>query len=395
MVRESNDIEINKIQPIVQRFMSELANKPEEVSLEDFMIELMARELPEKPLSEIRQFCHEILKETDVFNDNREAINNYSKAGGSKNQWLFQKISKKVSERIKAIRSEKKEQDKLSEQEIQADVQKEVERQTEILNENNNLIRAWLRKNKTIEALAKSVNNTLKDKIKSFALLESKFTSTNIREATYSLGKNAAWFGIGSAIVGTAFYFVKQKTNHEEIKTEEAIAVALNESSDTGIKVATAAAIKVSLEKGMIPLLAKSTPAGVITNIACVGIENLKILAKYSKHEIKGIEAMDSIAKTSLTLIYGLGWGGEGAAIGAVLFSFFPIVGTIIGSIFGGMVGYIAGNIYGEGLYAGAKELIGKARIFAEITWDSLCVRRKEEARLTANAMQRHKIKNL
>lgn len=389
-----NDIEINQIQPIVQKFMTALANKPEDQSLENLMVEVMSEELPDKSLLEIQAFCQEILKETTTFNENHESLNSYSKSGGNKNQWLFRKISDKISEKIAVLKKGSTGADKLAEQEIQESVKQQLERQTEAINSTNNLIRKWLKSTKTIEGLVKSVHLEVRANLKTLiAAAETKATTASIQEAAYSLGKNVAWLGIGSAIVGTAFYLVQQKTSHQDIKKEEAIEIALNTGSDTGIKVATAAAIKVSLERGMIPLLAKSTPAGLITNIACVGIENLKILAKFSKHEIKGTDAMDKIAKTSLTMFYGLGWGTEGAALGASLFSFFPIIGTIVGSIFGGMVGYIAGSVYGEGLHAAAKELIGKAKVYADITWNSLCVRRQEMIRQSVSMIQYQNIK--
>ena len=388
-----NDIEINQIKPIVQKFMSALANKPEEKSLEDLMVEVMAEELPDKSLHEIREFCQAILKETTTFNENHDSLNSYSRLGWNKNQWLFRKVSEKISEKISVLKKGSTRIDKLSEQEIQESVKQEVERQTEAINSTNNLIRRWLKSSKTNEGLVKAVHLEVKAKLKTLVAVESKISSASIQEAAYSLGKNVAWLGIGSAIVGMAFYLVQQKNSHQNINKEEAIKIALDTGSDTGIKVATAVAMKVCLERGMIPLLGKSTPAGVITNIACVGIENLKILAQFSKREIKGIDAMDKMAKTSLTMFYGLSWGTEGAAMGATLFSFFPVIGTIVGSIFGGMVGYIAGSVYGEGLHVAAKELIGKARAFADITWNSLCVKQQEKVCQSVRTIQYQNLK--
>lgn len=102
---------------------------------------------------------------------------------------------------------------------------------------------------------------------------------------------------------------------------------------------------------------------------------------------------MNNIAKTSVTVYYGLGWGAEGAAIGATFFSFFPIVGTVIGSIFGGMVGYIAGNTFGEGIYIGSKKLFDKARNFANQTWNCLCAKEKQEVRIANRLTQNQKLR--
>lgn len=376
---KDTEIDISKIQPIVQSFMTAYANKPEDISLEEFTADLMAIELPEMSHEDIKLFCAEISKATETFNGDYQSINTYCRDGRNKNQWLYKKILEKVASKKLQL--------------TESNILVKIEEQSHALNICNCKIHNLLYSKKTIEGLFKSISREFRDQLKSVVAPELKAASKNIQEATYLLGKNAAWSGIGTAVVSAAFYFAQKKANKEEIKTEEAIETALTSGSDMGIKVATAAAIKVSLEKGMIPILAKSTPAGVITNIACVGIENLKIVAKYSQNKINALEAMNNIAKTSITMFYGLSWSTEGAALGATFFSFFPIVGTVVGSIFGGMVGYIAGDTFGEGLYAGAQKLFDKAKTFANITWNCLCAKEKQEMRLSNELVQYQKLR--
>ena len=376
---EETGIDINNIQPIVQRFMTAYANKPEEDSFEDFTANLIAKELPEMPLAEVKQFCAEVTKAAITFDSDIQSLNDFCRDGHNKSQWLYKRIVKRfVSDKLRR-----------QENNILAD----VEEQSHALNMCNCKLYDFLHSHKTVDGLIKTISREFRTHLKSVVAPELKVASKNIQEAVSSLSKNIVWSGIGGAIVSSAVYMVQQRVNRREIKTEEAVEAALISGSDTGIKIATAAAIKVSLERGFIPLLAKSTPAGVITNIAYVGIENLKIIAKYSKNEINSLEAVNKIAKTSLSLFYGLEWSVEGAALGATFFSFFPIVGTIVGSIFGGMVGYIAGNTWGEGIYAGAKKMFSKARIFADLTWNCLCSEEKQKMRLENSLVQYQKLR--
>ena len=372
------EIDINNIQPIVQRFMTAYANKPDDDPFEDFCANLIATELPEMPREEIKQFCAEAIKATETFDSNYESLNSYCREGNNKNQWLYRKIQGRIA------------QNRL--QRVESSILADIEEQSHALNICNCKLHELIHSNKTVDGLVKSISREVKTQLKSAAAPELKIASKNIREATYALGKNAVWSGIGGAIVSSAFYMVKQKATHQKIKTEEAVGAALTSGSDAGIKVVTAAAIKVGLQKGFIPILAKSTPAGVITNIACVGIENLKIMAKFSKNEISAMEAINSIAKTSVTMFYGLGWSAEGAVLGAAVFSFLPVVGTIVGSVFGGMVGYIAGSAFGEGVFAGSKKLLAKAKTFADITWKCLCSKEKQEVRLVNSLVQYQKV---
>ena len=376
---EEADIDINNIQPVVQRFMTAYADKPDDEPFEDFTANLIAGELPEMPPEEIKQFCEEVIKVTEGFDGNYRSLNSYCRDGHNKNQWLYRKIQARIaSNRFKRTESS-----------ILAD----IEEQSHALNICNCKLHELLHSSKTVDGLVKSINREVKIQLKSVAVPELKVASKNVREAAFSLGKNAVWSGIGVAVVSSAVYMVKQKAKRQEIKKEEAVGAALNSGSDTGIKIVTAAAIKVGLEKGFIPILAKSTPAGVITNIACVGIENLKIMAKFSRNEISALEAINSIAKTSITMFYGLGWSAEGAVHGAAYFSFLPVVGTLVGSVFGGMVGYIAGSTFGEGIYAGSKKLLEKARTFADVTWNCLCAKERQELRLADSLVQYQKVK--
>ena len=375
---EETDIDVNEIQPIVQRFMTAYANKPSDEPFEDFTANLIASELPEMPPEEIKQFCSEAVKATKTFDDNYESLNCYCREGHNKNQWLYRKIQGRIASN--------------KFQRLESSILADVEEQARAVNICNCKLHELIHSNRTVEGLVKSISREFKTQLKSAVAPELKIASKNIREATYALGKNADWSGIGGAIVSSAFYIVKQKATHQKIKTEEAVGTALISGSDAGIKVVTAAAIKVGLQKGFIPILAKSTPAGVITNIACVGVENLKIMAKFSKNEISAMEAINSIAKTSVTMFYGLGWSAEGAVLGAAAFSFLPVVGTIVGSVFGGMVGYIAGSTFGEGVFAGSKKLLEKARTFADITWKCLCAKEKQEVRLANSLVQYQKV---
>ena len=376
---EETDIDVKNIQPIVQRFMTAYANKPDDEPFEDFTANLIASELPEMPPKEIKKFCAEAVKATEAFDSNYESLNRYCREGHNKNQWLYRKMLARIAQNRY--------------QRAESSILADIEEQSHALNICNCKLHELIHSNKTVDGLVKSISREVKAQLKAAVAPELKIASKNIREATYALGKNAVWSGIGGAIVGSAFYMVKQKANRQEIKTEEAVETALTDGSDAGIKIVTAAAIKAGLEKGFIPLLARSTPAAVITNIACVGIENLKILAKFYRNEISALEAINSIAKTSVTLFYGLGWSAEGAVLGAAVFSFLPVAGTIVGSVFGGMVGYIAGSTFGEGVFAGSKKLLEKSRIFADVTWKCLCSKEKQELRLANSLVQYQRVR--
>lgn len=175
------------------------------------------------------------------------------------------------------------------------------------------------------------------------------------KDLALQIGKNAGMAGLQAAAITTGFSLASQVINGEGIDTDTTVEVALTTGVDAGVKAATAGALKVAAEKGVIRLIPKGTPAGIIANIACVGIENIKILSKVAIGEMTMSQAMEQMGRTTTSMIYGIGWGAAGATIGVAALSWIPIVGPVVGGLVGGMVGHMAGSKFGEAVYSGLK----------------------------------------
>lgn len=178
------------------------------------------------------------------------------------------------------------------------------------------------------------------------------------KELTMNIAKNASLAGIQSAAISSGFDIAKSIMDGEKIEADEVVYKALVTGADSGIKAATAGALHVGVQKGIISVIPKSTPIGVLTNVACIGIENLKIMGQVVNSEISSVEAIDKIGLTSLSMIYGLSWAAKGAAT----LSWVPVVGPVLGGLIGGTVGYIAGSKFGESVYKTSKKIGSKAK---------------------------------
>lgn len=110
-----------------------------------------------------------------------------------------------------------------------------------------------------------------------------------------------------------------------------------------GVKAATAGALKVASEKGILSLLPPGTKDTVSANLACIRIEQIKIFAKVASGELSVTQATDLMGRTTVSSIYSLGWGATGMGIGASVLSWIPVVGPVIGGLTGGLVGSMAG----------------------------------------------------
>ena len=194
----------------------------------------------------------------------------------------------------------------------------------------------------------------------------------NTKELALNIGKNAGLAGLQAAVITTGFDLVAKKVKGEPIEGDEMLELALKTGADSGIKAATAGALKVVSEKGVVTIIPPGTPAGVIAQVTCVGIENAKILAKAASGEITLTEALDMMGRTTTAMMYGLGWGSTGMAIGAVALSWIPIVGPVIGGVVGGTIGYMAGSKFGSAVYSGLKKVGSAIKSAAKKVWSGV-----------------------
>lgn len=175
------------------------------------------------------------------------------------------------------------------------------------------------------------------------------------KDLALHLGKEAGRMGAQAAVITAGFDMVNKMVNDEPIEADEVVETALRTGADTGVKAAAAGALKVASEKGVLKIIPKGTAASTIANVACVGIENVKILGKVATGELTMSEGLDEMGKTSTAMVYGLSWGTTGTVIGVAALSWIPFVGPVVGGVIGGMVGYMAGSKFGETVYSGVK----------------------------------------
>ena len=194
----------------------------------------------------------------------------------------------------------------------------------------------------------------------------------NTRELALNLGKNAAISGMQAAAFCTGIELAGMAINGEEIDGGELVETALKTGADTGVKAAAGGALTVASERGIIPFPPKGTAPGTITKIACVGIENIKIMWKVAKGELTVSEGLERMGRTSVSMYAGLSAGVVGAEVGAALFSWIPIAGPIIGGLAGGIVGYAAGSKFGETIFNAGKKVVSAGKKIVTNAWEGI-----------------------
>lgn len=132
---------------------------------------------------------------------------------------------------------------------------------------------------------------------------------------------------------------------------------SLRATTQTAAQVAVSGAVVVAVKNGWLGAALRNTPAGLITNIACVGLQNAKILYKLGKGELTQSEALDAIGNTTVTTSMAIAGATKGASLGAAIGTVFGPIGTAVGGFVGGVAGGIAGGQIGEIVYEAGKTM--------------------------------------
>lgn len=185
-----------------------------------------------------------------------------------------------------------------------------------------------------------------------------------------ALSKNIAKQAVGSALLSVGFQggrivgrriwngLTGKKKPDIEQDLQEFIHASIQSVGQTGIAVAVTGGITVAIKSGWLGKALKNTPVGHITNIVTLGLENSKILYKFSKGELTGKEALDQAGSASVSMVGAIAAGGKLASVGAGLGCVFGPVGTAVGGIVGGVIGGMAGSAVGDGLYRAGKSIV-------------------------------------
>lgn len=209
----------------------------------------------------------------------------------------------------------------------------------------------------TSNPLSKSTAEQMRDDAQSGKWNELNWNEYKTKDLAIGIGKQAGYAALQGTAIGVGFDIAQKLWNGEEIQGEEVVETALVSGVDFGIKAAAAGAIKVGVEKKIIKVIPKGTPASTIANIVFVAVEDAKVVGKILTGELSLKEGIEKIEQTTVATAAGLVTMGEGTAIGAAAGAIFGPVGVAIGGFVGGTVGYMAGSKVGETIVKGAQKI--------------------------------------
>lgn len=206
-------------------------------------------------------------------------------------------------------------------------------------------------------SLTKPKAEQMRDEAQSGNWKELNWNEYKTKDVAIGIGKQAGQAALQGAVIGVGFDVAQKVWNGEEIEAEEVVETAIKSGTDFGVKAAAAGALKVGVEKEIISVIPKGTPASTFANIAHVAIEDAKIVGKMATGELTPKEGLEKIEQTTVSTVAGLATMGKGAAIGSTIGLALGPAGAAVGGFVGGTVGYMAGSKVGETVVKGAQKI--------------------------------------
>lgn len=184
-----------------------------------------------------------------------------------------------------------------------------------------------------------------------------------MRDLSIGIAKNAACAGILGAGMSAGVEIVSKIANGEQIEAEDVVLAAAKGGSSAALFDATSCAIKVGVEKDMIPLIPKGTSVATIANVAFVVVEDVKVLSQIADGELTLKEGLDALEATTISSVAGLAVAeGVGAA-----------VGTAIGGPIGTVAGAVVGAVAYTAVSAVTKAVVTGAQMVRDVACEAVC----------------------
>ena len=211
--------------------------------------------------------------------------------------------------------------------------------------------------NVTSKPLTKQQAKELQKNAQTNNWLDTDWNDYIAKDIAMGIGKQAGQACLQGAAVGVGMTLVSKVCKGEEIDGEEVVKNAIVSGTDFGVKTATAGALKVASEKGILKAIPKGTKGTTFANIAFVAVENAKVLGKVASGELTIKEGLDTMQQTTGACVAGIAASAKGGAIGATIGAVLGPVGSVVGGFIGSTLGYMGGSKIGESIVKGVQKV--------------------------------------
>lgn len=319
--------EIEGFVPIAADLLSSYLNKSAETTTLDWLKNNMTKYLPDTAAKIIDEISDEVIDCVDEFNNNMRSLEENSRQGRTNEQWMQSQLRELPNKDMHET----------------GEYLSQVER---ALAAGNQTVEKAM---KTGEPLTIDAEPVQKNEPVSTDTNWNKFALNNVIS---NIAGQATVAGLNGAMLTSGADMILKATEKLSVTKKDIAEADLYGSLDTGLKVASTAALKIAADMGKIPLL-KKTPIGTIASVACWGVESVKAITNFASGRKNAMQTVDHLGKAAISAVTGLVKKGVDMAV----WSKIPVIGPYIGMTTGTAVGDTASKKIGELLQVGLKKI--------------------------------------
>ena len=154
-----------------------------------------------------------------------------------------------------------------------------------------------------------------------------------------------------------------QSVEGDSLSSEDIAGMEIDSTLDKGLKAIAAGALNICSVTGKIPVL-RNIATPVLTNVACVGVEGVKALAKFGQGKISATRTIEHIERAVTAGAVGI--IRKGTELGKKLLSKLPIIGNTVGSAVATIVGKTVEKKAAQYIHQGIEKIKPIAKVALE-----------------------------
>ena len=319
--------EIEGFVPIAADLLSSYLNKSAETTTLDWLKNNMTKYLPDTAAKVINEISDELIDCVDEFNNNMQSLEENSRQGKTNEQWMQSQLRELPN----------------------MDMNQTGEYLSKVqagLTAGNQQVEKALKTGEPLTIDAEPIQENNQE------TTQQNWNKFSLNSVISNIAGQATIAGLNGAMLTSGADMALKVTEKLPVLKKDIAEANLFSSLDTGLKVASAAALKIAANTGKIPFL-KKTPISTIASIACWGVESVKAITNFASGKKNAMQTVDHLGKAAISAVTGLVKKGVDMAV----WSRVPIVGPFIGMTTGTAVGDTASKKVGELLKVGFKKI--------------------------------------
>lgn len=295
---------------ILQDAITDYADNKETMPIKDWLRGYLDKELTERSAEEIQSVCDEIINTIDRHNEKINSMNKAVENGESAENWFTDDVMSSGSS-----------PGKIAKEAVACDA--------------------------ALNGIIEDAEEIDIEKIPESEWADEKWNTYRLKDAVRETASDAAKVAIQN-LSDDLTSKIYQHGFKSVVTNKELLTDSLLFAADSGLKVATAGAVRVAADKSIIAKLPKETKTDVVAEIAGLAVENVKVLEQIGNGEISSVEGVAKIKNNSVATVAGMFGQEQGASIGASIGGTFGPAGMAVGGFVGGVVGKFVGEKLAE-----------------------------------------------